>query len=315
MQSVQSLVRVVKNKRNRRWVAAGVLLLTLFLVIRFFVSHPEYWRQLGNVSPGVIIAVILLNIPAMAGLAWANDAMLRLCGKPMQPKENALLTAYSSIVNFFGPLQSGPGVRAVYLKTRHNVRMRDYMLATLLYCGLYAGLSALFLLVGVRPWWQTLLVLLAVLSASVVVISWFMRRERRAVASGQQHFAFRAWPLAALMLAVLLQLSFIAAYFYVELRAVDPHISVGQATSYAGAANFSLFVSITPDAVGIREAFLVFSQHIHHVPTADILKANVIDRGAYVVYLVLLLAVVLSIHAKDRLHIKGWRQVAGKAGQ
>ena len=312
MQSAKSLVRAMLSKKYRRWAAVAVLVLTLILVTGFFMAHPEYWRQLGHINPAVIIAIVLLNVPAMAALAWANDAMLRLCGKPMRPKENALLTAYSSIVNFFGPLQSGPGVRAVYLKARHGVRLRDYMLATLLYCGLYAGFSALFLLIGVRPWWQTALALIAVTGFSALVIKWFMRREKKAGKSEERRFALRPWPLAALIVAVFLQLSFIAAYFYVELRAVDPHIQVGQAVSYAGAANFSLFVSITPDAVGIREAFLVFSQQIHHVATADILSANVIDRGAYVIYLLLLLAVVLGIHAKDKLHIKSLRQAASK---
>lgn len=309
MQSVRALAGAALSKKYRRWVAILVLLATITLVGHFFIVHPEYWRQLAHVKPAVVMGVILLNIPAMAALVWANDAMLRLCGKPMRPKENTLLTAYSSIVNFFGPLQSGPGVRAAYLKVRHGVRLRDYMLATLLYCGLYAGFSALFLLISVRPWWQTVLALAAVGGCSTAVIGWFMHREHKTHRPSPQRFAFRTWPLAALAAAVCLQLIFIAAYFFVELKAVDPHIRLGQAISYAGAANFSLFVSLTPDAVGIREAFLVFSQQLHHVPTADILGANVIDRGAYVIYLVLLLAAVGGVHARDKLHIKGWRQV------
>jgi uncharacterized membrane protein YbhN (UPF0104 family) len=82
--------------------------------------------------------------------------------------------------------------------------------------------------------------------------------------------------------------------------------------SYAGAANFSLYVSITPDGVGIREAFLVFSQHIHHVSTKDIVSANVIDRAVYVVFLGLLFVVVLGMHAKDKLKLKSLRPAAPK---
>ncbi|HZL07693.1 MAG TPA: hypothetical protein VFC50_00680, partial [Candidatus Dormibacteraeota bacterium] len=81
------------------------------------------------------------------------------------------------------------------------------------------------------------------------------------------------------------------------------HISWGQAMSYSGAANFALFVSLTPDAIGFRETFLVFSHRLHHVSTANILSANVIDRGAYVIFLLLLFVVVLSLHAKDRLRL------------
>lgn len=311
MQRLIQFAKLLLAKKNRRWIAVGVLVLTVAAVIHFFTSNPQYLERLSHVSPVVVMLVILLNIPAMAALAWAYSAILQLCGKPIDTKENLLLTAYSSIINFFGPLQSGPGVRAVYLKTRHKVRIRDYMLGTLIYYAFYATFCALFLLVGTRPWWQTILGLLAVGGFSILVIRWFIRRgSKKDAANETKLFALRRGALIALGIAVFLQLSFNAAYFYVELRAVNPTVSVSQAVSYTGAAGFALFVSLTPDAVGFREAFLVFSQQLHHVPTVDIVNANIIDRGSYVIYLVLLLLFTLSIHASDRLHLRGWRQKA-----
>jgi len=300
------LLTRILGKRSRPWLVGAILILTVAFFIHFFAANPEYLKQLRQVPPATIVLVILLNIPAMVALAIAYDAMLRLCGTRMPLKENALLTAYSSIANFFGPFQSGPGVRAVYIKARYGVRVRDYLLATLIYYGFFASFSALFLLIGVRPWWQTLLALLAAVAFSALVIGWFIRRRKE---REDGRFRLRAGPLATLAIATLLQLIFIAAYFYVELRAVNPHIGVGQAISYSGAANFSLFVSLTPDAVGFREAFLVFAQQLHHVSTADILQANIIDRGAYLIFLILLFVAVMLVHARDRLHIKGWRRV------
>lgn len=302
MERIKNLVKLGLSKQYRRWVAVAILLLTIVIIGRFFVDHPAYWQQLGRVSPWVIVGVVLLNIPAMASLALAYDAMLQLCGKRIPLKENVLLTAYSSIVNFFGPLQSGPGVRAVYLKIRHNVRVRDFTLATLLYFALYATYSALFLVIGMRPWWQTVLLLLAVGGFSVAVIRWFSGRASRKP-EGLQQFRLRPQAIGLLALGAFMQLSCIAGYYFVELHAVNPHIGLNQAISYSGAANFALFVSITPDAVGIREAFLVFSQSVHHVATKDIVNANIIDRGSYVIYLALLFLFTLSIHARDRLRI------------
>jgi uncharacterized membrane protein YbhN (UPF0104 family) len=300
-------LRLATDKRYRRWIALSVLILTALLVINFFVGHPEYVTRLRSVSPSVIVIIILLNIPSMAALAWAYDAILRLCGKPIGVKENVLLTAYSSIINFFGPLQSGPGVRAAYLKTRHKVRIRDYMFATLIYYAFFAMISAFFLLVGMRPWWQTALAVIGAAGFSVVVIKWFSGRRTSDESSG---FRLRPHVLVMLGIAVFLQVAFIAAYYYVELKAVNPSIHVNQVISYSGAANFALFVSLTPDAVGFREAFLIFSQHIHHVSTADIVNANIIDRGAYVIYLGLLFLLTLGVHARDRLHLKQWRERA-----
>lgn len=294
------------SKRYRPWLVGMVIVITVGFFAHFFITNPQYLEQLRHVPPQAIVLVILLNIPAMAALAVAYDVMLRLCGTRMPAKENALLTAYSSIANFFGPFQSGPGVRAVYVKARYRVRIRDYMLATLIYYAIFASVSALFLLIGVRPWWQAVLALFAAAAFSMLVIRWFTRKNK---AKAGQQFRLDARLLAILGIATLLQLVCIAAYFFVELRAVNPHITLGQAVSYSGAANFSLFVSVTPDAIGFREAFLVFSQQLHHVSTADILQANIIDRGAYLIFLILLFAAVMLVHARDRLHIKGWRRV------
>ena len=301
--------RLLGKPRVKNTVVIAILVLTIAVFVIFFKHHPGYIRQLRYVNLWWIVAVIALNIPMVVLLVFIYDSCLRLCGKRISWKENFLLTSYSSIINFFGPLQSGPGVRAVYLKTRHKIRLRDYTLATLLYYGLFAFFSALFLLVGTRPWWQTTLVLLVVAAFSAVVIRMFIRRDKKA---SESTFHLSKDALTRLLIFSFLQVLLTAITYFVELKAVNPHIHFSQAVSYAGAANFALFVSLTPDAIGFRETFLVFSKHLHHVSTANILSANIIDRGAYVIFLLLLLVVVLSVHAKDKLHIRGLKRVAPK---
>lgn len=304
---LRPLLTLLRRPTVKRSIVIIIVLLTLILFVRFFVQHPSYWRQLRTVSPWTIVWVLLLNALMVAVLVGINACLLALCGKRIGRRENFLLTAYSSIANFFGPLQSGPGVRAAYLKTRHAVRLRDYTLASLLALGLFAFYNALFLLVGTQPWWQTLLALLVVASFSAFVIRFFARRDKQ---PGESQFALRPQALAALIALTFLQAAVTVGWYWVELRAVDPGIHFSQALSYAGAANFALFVSITPDAIGIREGFLLFSQHIHHVASNAIVSANLIDRAVYVVFLALLFLVVLGMHANQRLGLKKLRQQA-----
>jgi hypothetical protein len=73
-----------------------------------------------------------------------------------------------------------------------------------------------------------------------------------------------------------------------------------QAVVYGGAANFSLFVALTPGAIGFREAFLEFSRQLHHIPTSGILAASVIDRSVYVAFLGLLFLMTVGLHVGDR---------------
>jgi len=100
-----------------------------------------------------------------------------------------------------------------------------------------------------------------------------------------------------------LQVVLIALIYTVELKSINPSITVHQAVIYSGAANFALFVSITPGAIGFREAFLVFSEKLHHITPSTILTANVIDRAAYVALLGLLFLVAISLHVKKRLTV------------
>ena len=295
----------VMTKRYLRPILATVVLaITVVLFVRYFQTHPSYWHALGRVSPWTILWVILLNIVMLMVLTLLCEVTVRLCGTRLKWRENFMLTAYSSIANFFGPLQSGPGVRAVYLKTRHQIRLRDYTLASLLALGLFASFSALFLLIGTRPWWQTVVALVFVAGVSLAVVRWFQRRDTK---PAQSHFRLSGNLVASLVILTFLQAATTVGWYYVELKAVDPAIHFSQALSYSGTANFSLFVSVTPDAVGIREAFLVFSQHIHHVSTADIVSANVIDRAAYVIFLVALFVVVTSLHAGSKLGLRKQR--------
>lgn len=299
-QPLKAIRKQLANRQIKNALIVVILLATVTAFATFFTRHPEYIRQLGRTNPWWVVAVIALNIPMIGLLTVIYDGCLKLCGARLPWKENFLLTSYSSIVNFFGPLQSGPGVRAAYLKTRHRVRLRDYTLASLLYYGLFAFFSALFLLVGTRPWWQTTLALAAVAGLSVLVVRLFLKRDKR---PAQSRFSLQGSVLAQLVIVTFLQVLLTAITYFVELRAVNSHITWGQAMSYSGAANFALFVSLTPDAIGFRETFLLFSQHLHHVSTANILGANIIDRGAYLIFLLLLFVVVLSVHAKDRLRL------------
>jgi uncharacterized membrane protein YbhN (UPF0104 family) len=64
-----------------------------------------------------------------------------------------------------------------------------------------------------------------------------------------------------------------------------------------------MFAALTPGAIGIREAFLVFTQNLHHISSSTIVAANILDRAIYLVFLGLLFLLVVSTHAKDKLRV------------
>lgn len=276
----------------------GILVATILLFVRYIHTHPEYIDKLRHIDPIVIVWLMVANSALIATVAVINHVSAHICRVALGKSESLLLTIYSSLANFFGPLQSGPGVRAVYLKSKYKVLLRDFTFVTLISYGVYACTSALFLAVGVLAWWKTLAILVAVGVISAGVITIFKNRGKKGDLFKRLSFSPRF--IAMLVIATVLQVAFTAVRYGIELHAVGSTASVGQIISYAGAANFALFVSLTPDGIGIREAFLLFSQQLHGVPTNDIIAASLLDRAAYVIFLALLGIIAASLHIGRR---------------
>lgn len=290
-------------------LVVSILLATTLVFVRFFLTHPEYWATLTGVSVATVGWIVLLNLVGLTILVAINACLLRFCGVKLGFLEQFQLTSYSAIANFFGPLQSGPGVRAVYLKTKYGVRLRDYSLAAALYYAVFAVLSAVLLFGFSQPWWQALLLVAAVGAVVVGVI----RRYSRGAGSAATGWHFDAAAFGVLVILTALQLVVIALWYFVELKAVAPAVTLRQALIYSGAANFALFVSLTPDAIGFREAFLIFSARLHGLATAAIISANLLDRAVYAAFLGGVFLVLLVTHATRRF--KGFPKPAPAAQQ
>lgn len=277
-----------------------IIVATLGLFGWYLAAHPAVVDQLQATKPVTVALIVALYGGIQIVLAFVLIASLMLYGKRMGTQENFLLNAYSSLVNFFGPGQSGPGFRTLYLKVRHNIGIKQYIFATLIYYAFYAVFSGIILLAYARPWWVTVLAGLAMALGSYGVIRYFLQKH------GDQQVkkpvAVKA--IAIIGVATLAQIIIMSVLYYVELHSLDASITFGQAAAYSGAANFAIFVALTPGAIGIREAFLVATQKIHGISQDLIIAANVLDRAVYLVFLGILFIFVLALHANKKLAVK-----------
>jgi uncharacterized membrane protein YbhN (UPF0104 family) len=278
--------------RWRPLATIGVLFLTVAVFIYYFASHPEVGRQLSRTSPELIAVLLALYLAGIIALAMVLNATLRLCRLRLSGSESLLLTMYSSIINFFGPLQSGPAFRAIYLKKRYDLNLKRYGVATIVYYFFYAGFSTLFLLSGLLGWW------LVPLALAGLLVGWLLPQ----LGPFKSRFAqldLRNWYYLAF--ATFLQVAIVCLIYYKELINIAPGTDFSQAVIYTGAANLSLFVSITPGAIGFRESFLVFSQNLHHISNETIVAASILDRTMYIILLLILAVFVFGTHAQRRL--------------
>lgn len=276
----------------RNIVTVAVLLATVAAFAYYIQGHPETVGQLRRLPLATFLGLLALYVVFMATLAWIQRATLLLCDITLPGRESFLLTAYSSIINFFGPLQSGPAFRAAYLKRRHNVNLKKYTVATLAYYGLFASFSGLFILTYFFGLWALLGITVAVLAIPLILARPNLLPAR-----------FRNLQLrhiGQLASATLAQVVMMAVIFYVELNSLGNHVGKVATLIYTGAANFALFVSVTPGAIGFRETFVSFTQGLHYIASNQIVTASLIDRGTYIIFLAVLAAVVFGLHAADR---------------
>lgn len=292
----------MSRKKLRLVLGPIIILATIAVFIWYINGHPEVIDQLSGTSVWLLITLVAIYLGTLLALIAVSQLSLRFFGKSMGPQENFLFNAYSSLINFFGPGQSGPGFRGAYLKIKHGLGIKQYVFITLVYYAFFAIISGMMLLFVSRPWWQSIILVACIALGCAFIIRRFMTKNQQQV--GNLKHSRSALIITLLGLATLFQVFCTTLVYFLELRSLDPTVSFTQALAYTGAANFALFVSITPGAIGIREAFLVFTQQLHHIPDSTIVAANVLDRAVYLLYLGLLFIFVLALHAGKKLQVK-----------
>lgn len=287
---------VPKRRVNlKATLAVLVLVATAVVVMAYLFTHPHVVGVLGRVSAAAVLGILLAYTVAFVGLAIVLYYSVRLYGKRVSSSETVLLNAYSSVTNFFGPGQSGSGVRAVYLKVKHGLKVRSFIFSSLIYYAVYSVLSIMMLLAGAGEWVWAIVAALAACLLSFGIMRVYQRRNRRTDG------IVNPIALLGILIGTLIQLTSLAVVYYLEVTSVQHGISLAQAISYAGGANMSLFIAITPGAIGVREALLVLVRSLHHIDNNTIVAAGVIDRAAYLVYLGLLFMVIAAMHGRSRL--------------
>lgn len=284
-------------KRSIWRPVAAILIMTATIAafIIYFVKHPEVRHQLSQTSFSVLATILALYLLGVVALAFVTIATVRLYKLRLETSESLLLTMYTAIINFFGPLQSGPAFRAVYLKKKHDLSLKHYTVATLIYYCFYGGFSVMLLLSSTLKWW------LIPLAIAGLLAMWGLSRSRW-LKPRLQDIDLHGWYYLAL--ATFAQIVIVTLIYYVELRTVAPGTHFWQAMVYTGAANLALFVSLTPGAIGFRESFLLFSQHLHHISDSTIVAANILDRAMYLILLLILAVIIFGTHAKKQLDVK-----------
>ncbi len=273
-------------QKIKKLTSLFVLMAVLVVFVIYVKDNPSLIDSIKQASPVSIFIILLIY----SIFLFANYLLVRLTAslfkKDIERLEMLLVTMYSTLVNFFGPLQSGPGYRALYFKSKHKVKLAEYTKVTLLYYLIFMTISVFMLFI------DSYLIFPLIFTAMILLTTIY----KRGAFLGYSFDFF-----SKITLVALLQLMLGVVLFYSELSLVGNNPSFAAAISYTGGANLAILVGITPGAIGIREAFLVLTQSLHGISNDQILAANVLDRSVYFVFLFALFLLSSSLHIKQKL--------------
>ena len=285
------------KKKIRLFLSIFILILTIYEFIHYLQGHRSIVEQLAHLIPVLIVILIILYLIILLVLTLIMQASLTFFGFKISNFDNLLLNAYSIVVNFFMFGQIGPALRAVYLKKKFQLSIKKFIFITLIYYGIYSVLSVLLIIFGSKiKWYYGVLAVVLVLLISFLIIRWFFVKKLSKNWSVSWHLN----GLIKLIIVTAIQLLLQTIIYGLELDSISP-VSWHQIMAYSGFANLSLFVSITPAGIGIRETFLILSERIHHISSSQIVAASIIDRSVYLIFLLGVVIFLILFHAGKKI--------------
>lgn len=291
-----------KLKDNKLFKISFVVIvigLTAAYFVYYISQHHQVLNSLEHVKITTILAILLVYLSSVIVLLILNNiAILIARGQPLKFMENLKLNSYSILANFFIPLQTGPGVRAIYIKKQQKLPIARYIVAFLVYYAVYAVISAMLVFSTSKYWWAIIPVGLFITYFALTVFRLIVKKLAK---KNDVKLLLSRRNICYLLATVILQLLVQSLIYLIEIKSVNKTISYPQILSYTGAGAYSLFVSLTPGAIGFKEALLLLSTKLNAIPTATVISASIIDRGVYLLFLVIIIILVISIHAQKSI--------------
>lgn len=288
-------------------------------------THDEIFRDLAHVAVWASVLIIigkLVNVWT-TGLftKWTVEAFT----DTLSQRESFVVAVLTAIGNFFGPLFGGVGIRAIYLKKYHRLPYSKFTSTLIGYYQMMFQLNSLMAIVAllVLPhgsqtgyvmavfgiWFIVLLGLALIKLPAKRRLAWLSRSRLGALIIKILYDIEDGWRLLISKRKLLFQMFVLAAanllalyaVNYIEFLAFGIHVSAAAMALYTAIVQASMLLSITPGAVGLREAMLIIVAGTLGITNQQIIQVAILDRG---IYFLLLGALFLAIrHSKLRQSI------------
>lgn len=294
-------------KIKKKYIS-NILLLAFFIALAWYIKeNKEDFIQLRYINLWYILGAIILRILQL----FLSGAFIKiivnkyLVNNAITTFESFYISVFSAVGNFFGFMQSGAGIRAVYLKTKYGLSLSKFTMTILIHYTITflvfgtAGLVALFCL-GNLDWRFIIpMFILSYGALGFVMVNRiklidkilsnkvFKRFHNLFELLRQLPSDVRQKPGMFVTLSFLYVLRFMLAMMIQLLffKSIDIDVSLFALMLYTSLSRLPIIVNITPAALGFREAILLLAQNLVSLDTSSILKLAIIERTIFVIVL------------------------------
>lgn len=312
----------------KRILPAAVLLVCAYFLVVYVRDHLSEFSNLSDISIYYITVISILYLCFLAGNGLFLKIVIVDFGIDLNFSEYYSLSVITGFGNIFLPMRGGAGFRAVYLKSKYNF---DYSYFVSSLAGNYlisfnitsltalAGLVAFhsgggdfnypaaavfFALTAATSW----AIFLPPSSMNWLPVAWVRERANQ-ILSGWQIIRKSRRTVLRLIGVSVANILTSAAITWAEFAAFGMNDTSGSSIGFVQSLIFttigglSMFVGITPAALGIRESLLMFSSNFLGISPAQALAVSLLDRS--VNFLVLGICFCFaSVYIKKQLRFK-----------
>ncbi len=321
---MKGLAKYISTKVSRNFMRAILLSIILFGFLFYVKNNQSTFSRLKDIQLFYLLIIACAHLITI----FLNGLFVKFILQPFKKKvpmgESFFVSLISTMGNYFLPIGTGTGIKAVYLKKKFALTYSDFMstlsgnyiivflvnsllglvsivmISKVTYTNISKELLALFIFYSL-VFSSTLF--LAFFGFPVKAAAVLERHKILKTISGLIKRVLVGWNFIILnkrLLLKLLTLTLLNFFvgmmiIYTAVYALDLRIEIAPLMLYTSLVSMSFLLNLTPGSIGLREAVLIAVNTTLGLAIAEILSVSLIING--VLFFVLILS-WLSIQIK-----------------
>ena len=309
----------------KKYISPILTLLVLILFAIYLYNNPEILIRLKNTNPLFVILIMILYLFVFFLEGLFILVTLKIFNKKIKSLEGWYIATFSRIGNYLLPMRAGAVFRAVYLNKKYNFEYSNFFATLYGYYVVFFLTNSiiiftllLFKAIVLKETYITLILFFSVLIAGMIVLI-FLRvslnkifKKSKGIINVVISFLDKflvGWDLivkSGNLFIKLILLAFANIFVnilivYIEFISIEKVGDIIDVVLYTCISGISLFISITPGSLGLREGVLLLTSDSLGLTSSEVMELAFLDRGIMFLLLLFCLSVILIFFKKINL--------------